>query len=264
MYMILHDDNQDIVDELAAMHDVDLFHQHPEEARGVVAARRIGWSMWRGERWGLSVDAHTWACPGWDEKCIAQQQWGSKISEKPALLSSSPMIPPWEASPFPDRNGEIGGSVFEVFPEQEPCRYLRAPYITTWQRFPEEDRPVPARRLSMAFAFFPGSVFERVPWPHWVCYTTEEPWWTVAIYEAGYSIWHPQGDILRTAEPPTQTGNGATRYWKDRPRLLRRDTSSDWQAARAKRYFWRSPDRDAYHAYCGTAVGYPINKDWWR
>ena len=256
---IVNDDDERVRKALLAMPDVDLFWHSADAARGVAFARTIGWSMWSGEPWGLSVDAHNGAEPGWDESCLAQQQWATKKSGRPAVLSASSAAEDWDGKR--EDRPRPGGFVFESGGDWGK-RGVREGYHTTWATFPELDRPRPARLLSMAFSFFPGPLFD-LRWPSWTGYWSEEPWFTLSAYEAGYSLWHPEGRLITTACWYQQKEHGAHRYREDRPVGVQWERRKQKWSNRAAEEYFASPRHDPYHAYAGAADGYPRNKDWW-
>ena len=78
----------------------------------------------------------------------------------------------------------------------------------------------------MSLAFFPGGLFQ-LRWPSWVEYWSEEPWFTLAAYGAGFSLYHPEGRVVTTACWYQQKHHGAHRYRQDRP------VGSAWERTKA-------------------------------
>ena len=66
--VVIDDDDDDRVAEVEKYADV--IRGHPATARGPVFARHLAQSMWEGEPWYVSIDAHMVAGPGWDERLV--------------------------------------------------------------------------------------------------------------------------------------------------------------------------------------------------
>ncbi len=237
----IHDNDLDTVNKLRQVPGCDVQHASYLEARGVVEARRVCWSMWQGEEWGLSIDAHTRATQDWDRKLIAQHE---QTNDPYALLSTSP-IHVHDSDPLP------GGFAIDLN-QYDPSGGGWLPMALFWDDVNfVADRPIPARRLSMALAFSRGQLFQDVQWPNWIDPhgNAEEPWWTVACWESGYSLWHPEGKTLLTARPMTTRDSGRFRRIADQVKVY----APPWRREQDREFFTSYRRRDFYR-YAGIRV----------
>ena len=205
--IVLHTDDDELCKRLSSAPDTELYTEPASCAQGVAAARSVLWQMacnTDGVQWGFSIDAHTTVRRGWDTQLIDQQQRATNVSGRPAILSA----------PCVDTFKHNVDAIF--LPQRIGCRcpLLRGMYlpagVTGLNTF------IPSRKLSMQFAFFPYSLFKATSaWPSWLGYVSEEPWFTVACFAAGYSLYHPYGDIAKSAMPPVDKLQGSGKQMAD-------------------------------------------------
>ena len=267
----IHDADPDLIQQLGAMPDVRMIVEPPEQARGVVEARRMCWSMWSGEPWGLSIDAHTWSEPGWDDDLIAQAE---AVGPR-GVLTTNPQSDGWERE-----DGSVdkhtlhrsqpqrpGGFVMPSRQDKAPQPGDWLPHGLTWRAFEEQGLPVQAFRASMSMVFGPGEfLLDTVGWPQWhgTLGGPEEPWFTIALWEAGYTLWHPEGRAIRTASPRATGGRcGRNQLWRDDPPARQTEYQSPvgtWRERREADWF-TSPGRDSWWRHF-VAAGHPAPVHW--
>ena len=66
--VVIDDDDDERVAQVQQYADV--IRLRPDPARGPVFARHLAQSMWEGEPWYVSIDAHMIASQGWDERLV--------------------------------------------------------------------------------------------------------------------------------------------------------------------------------------------------
>ena len=250
----LQDDDEQIAEALRAMPDVDLIHLPPEAARGAAFARRICWSQYGGEDWALSVDAHVpWIIPHWDSKLIVQ---ATNTGHPKPVLSCWPAYQPEEGHWLVQVTDLIRYS-----DPDSPFSWLEARHL--WRDSPP-DIPLPCRNLCAAMLFGPGSIMEDIRWPWWLDSGdgAEEPCLTIQAWEAGYSLWHPEGSTIGTLPGTPHPEHGRQRRWADgNPPGWHEPSGPKGQHCRD---WFESPDRQPFRDYAGIQTdGTALPHDEW-
>ena len=248
--VFLQDDDPVRIGFLESAADVDLVVVHPRHARGCAFGRSVCWSMWQGEPWALSVDAHMEAHPGWDKRLITQAEG---VGEK-CVLSSPCVKSAWNGT-VPRPWGFRGqGKPYPKRPEWVP--YLETSYKVA--PFPERNRPVEAWRTWGAMNFFTSALFDEMRWPPWVTSSLiEEAWFTAGAADAGFSLWHPEGLIIfHVGDMSGDRETGNARFWRDGGTC-----TEVWGMEKAREYFLARKARGApgYEGY----EGYMHAQNWY-
>ena len=203
-------------------------HVHPRHARGCAWGRATCWRMWQGEPWGLSIDAHTVATPGWDERLIQQAE---RVGPQRGILTS-----PWLTTRLPGghhppaRRVSGNGPPGTRAPRLDPLPGGQLPL----DQLPRERRARARVAHLGRTELLSQHLFDAIHWPAWVMSSlVKEAWFTASAVDAGYTIWNPEGlsllhaEVMRKGKP---TGN--SQYWTDGGRC-----TEDFGMNRARAYF---------------------------
>ena len=173
----LQDDGDAIAADLRALYleglAVDVLHVPARASRGLGWARLLAATLWDGETWTLTVDAHMRFLTGWADKLAAQS---AMAGERAVLTTYAP---------------DTGMAVQPTSLQLESWEHLERPLYHGAVDYSGRGRPIPARMLGGHFIWAPAAWALDVPQDPWLYYGCEEMGLAVRTWTAGWDLWHP-------------------------------------------------------------------------
>ena len=184
-----------------------------ELSQGACWARQQAFSLWRGEEYVLSIDAHSRFEPGWDELLLGML---SQCQSAKPLLTTYPasyVLPDQR-----DRNG-ILKMAFRDFVIDVPGTPPKLMYQTLRiapDALPE--RPFPTATVGQGFMFAAADAFHEVPFDPHVYFFGDDLSFAARAWTAGWDFFSPNRPVMfhlwdRSARPG---------HWNDQPASAQR------------------------------------------
>ncbi|MEO8836251.1 MAG: GlcNAc-transferase family protein [Caldimonas sp.] len=184
-----------------------------ELSEGACWARQQAFSLWRGEEYVLSIDAHSRFEPGWDELLLGML---SQCPSDRPLLTTYPA--PYLLPDQRDRDG-ILKMAFREFLVDAPGTPPKLMYQTL--RIAADalpDRPFPTATVGQGFMFAPAEAFHDVPFDPHVYFFGDDLSFAARAWTAGWDFFSPNRPVMfhlwdRSKRPG---------HWNDQPARAQR------------------------------------------
>ena len=251
--VVIDDDDDDRVAQVEQYADV--IRVRPDPARGPVFARHLAQSMWEGEPWYVSIDAHMLASSGWDERLVASM--ATADNAKTVFTAIPPGVLPFEKCNLQvvldlDDEWGFGGTRIDA--------------IETG------GTPLPASIICCSQFIAPSRFIQDVPIDPFLDHRAEETALTLRAYTHGYDLINLGYGVLASVEDTARHTNrpeGIDGYirakgWTERHKPLN-ETVRDMMAVERAAVLFGLTDgdlgaygpgafrsRDDFWRYCGV------------
>lgn len=158
------------------------------EALGPCWARALAMALWRGERWWLQVDSHTWFEPGWDTRLVRHAKALQAAHGRRVILGAYP-------NPFTLHAGQPRAHAVTqrvlAHVVAEGQAFDAAHPVLRFECVPvETDTPVPAMHVAAGAMFAPGEICDALPYDPRLYFHGEEQAFALRAWTHGWSLWH--------------------------------------------------------------------------
>ncbi|MDQ6684524.1 MAG: 2OG-Fe(II) oxygenase, partial [Pseudomonadota bacterium] len=185
-----------------------------EQSRGACWARLQAFSLWQGEEYALSIDAHTRFERGWDEVLIGMH--GQCPSTRP-MLTTYP--PPYTLPDDCDPSGGVLKMTFRDFVVDPPSTPPKLRYHSVQigaDALPE--RPLPTATVGQPFMFARAELFQDVPIDPYVYFFGDDLSFAARAWTSGWDFFSPNRPVLfHLWDRGKRPG-----HWNDLPERARR------------------------------------------
>jgi GT2 family glycosyltransferase len=180
-----------------------------DRSEGAIWARMQAFSLWQGEEYVLSIDAHTRFERGWDELLIGML--AQCPSDKP-LLSTYPSS--YKLPDARDRNGVLK-MAFKEFVVESPGAPPKLMYQTHRIRpaaLPA--RPFPTATVGNGFMFARAELFAEVPFDPHIYFFGDDLSFSTRAWTSGWDIFSPNRPVIFHLWDRSQRPG----HWRDEPK----------------------------------------------
>ena len=200
---VLQDDDTSAAEVLAKSPEVDVISMPSAAARGPSWARAVAATLYEGEPWYYTTDAHMHHEPG----------WATELARQAALVGPQSVL----SSYVHAHDQRIGDRACVVgIQEITPNNGIRG-HGVQWPIARFGGYPAPARRLSLHHMWAPGRWVQEVPIDPQLYYWAEEQTLAIRLWTNGWDLYHPCKGLARHMYGRENRG----RHWEDQPRRFR-------------------------------------------